>query len=267
MEILKSAQFYEFREGEIVFAYTKVLLKVDGRFCIGRYPDAVNRSHLTIDDRKLTVITAVPLDSYCPPYHQFTMAPSPLPPNCYVKRPNIMQADGDTSLRDLVLKDLKACEILRANPHRNIAQYYGCQVHNDLVTGLCFAHYNETLMDKLNPKGLSKDAFLQTSDEGRVVASRKYLTQIEGALRHMHNLGLVHNDINPSNIMIDLDDTPVIIDFDSCLPYGTALGITKRTYGWYDTDVETSIFENDWRALDEIRIWLTGSIVSAYQFR
>lgn len=83
----------------------------------------------------------------------------------------------------------------------------------------------------------------------------------------MHGLGLVHNDINPSNIMFDLDDTPVIIDFDSCLPNGTALGTTKRTYGWYNPGVETSIFENDLLALHKIKKWLTGFTESEYQFR
>jgi serine/threonine protein kinase len=38
----------------------------------------------------------------------------------------------------------------------------------------------------------------------------------------MHDLGLVHSDLNPSNIMDG--NNPIIIDFDSCKPEGQKLG-------------------------------------------
>lgn len=57
------------------------------------------------------------------------------------------------------------------------------------------------------------------------------LQGIESGIRHMHSLGLVHNDINPSNIMIDSADRPVIIDFDSCKQEGEKLGVKSRHMG------------------------------------
>ncbi|KAG6245556.1 hypothetical protein E4U23_005282 [Claviceps purpurea] len=41
------------------------------------------------------------------------------------------------------------------------------------------------------------------------------LEGIERDVRHLHSLGIVHNDISPANIMFDELDRPVIIDFDS----------------------------------------------------
>ena len=38
----------------------------------------------------------------------------------------------------------------------------------------------------------------------------------QNGLDHLHNLGLNHNDINPANIMLDKEDVPIIIDFNSC---------------------------------------------------
>jgi serine/threonine protein kinase len=47
-----------------------------------------------------------------------------------------------------------------------------------------------------------------------------YLQKSECGIRHLHALGLVHNDINPRNFMVSEDDRPVIIDFDSCKEEG-----------------------------------------------
>lgn len=43
------------------------------------------------------------------------------------------------------------------------------------------------------------------------------LEGILAAIKHLHSLGTVHNDINPANIMLDEDDTLNLIDFDSIL--------------------------------------------------
>lgn len=56
------------------------------------------------------------------------------------------------------------------------------------------------------------------------------LRGIETGICHTHDLGLLHNDINPSNIMIDRDE-PVIIDFDSCKRAGDTLGSKAGTDG------------------------------------
>lgn len=66
--------------------------------------------------------------------------------------------------------------------------------------------------------------------------------------------------------MITESDSPVLIDFDSALKIGESIGGIKRTYGWYNVQVEEAKVENDYTALQEIRIWLTGSSPDEFQF-
>jgi len=71
-------------------------------------------------------------------------------------------------------------------------------------------------MQRVNPGHLSKDDFCRGARTPRI---DHYLEGIASGVGHMHSLGLIHNDIDPSNIMITEDDSPVVIDFDSCLPF------------------------------------------------
>jgi serine/threonine protein kinase len=83
----------------------------------------------------------------------------------------------------------------------------------------------------------------------------RVLAGVESGIRHLHALGLVHNDINPSNIMLDGDEG-IIIDFGSCRRVGESVEDAGRTYEWYDESVKTAHPQNDLDALEEIRIWL-----------
>jgi serine/threonine protein kinase len=49
----------------------------------------------------------------------------------------------------------------------------------------------------------------------------KYLIQICSALAYAHRCGIVHRDINPSNIMVQPDDNVKILDFGLACPLGT----------------------------------------------
>ena len=95
----------------------------------------------------------------------------------------------------------------------------------------------------------------------------KVLQGIENGIRHLHELNLVHNDLNPSNVMLLHDDTPVIIDFDSCRQIRQSLEGVGRTYEWHDEDVRISLPSNDLDALSEIREWLSDKVTKKYQFK
>jgi serine/threonine protein kinase len=104
-------------------------------------------------------------------------------------------------------------------------------------------------MEEANPGHLNKRS--SNHHLPNDIATR-YLLGIDRGLRHMHSLGLVHNDVNPSNVM--LSDEAIIIDFDSCLPVGSLLATAKRTPEWHDSRVWISTPGNDHRALQEMKI-------------
>lgn len=168
-------------------------------------------------------------------------------------------------IRETWVEEVKICEVLKENPHPNVAKYHGCAVsENGMVEGIFFSKYDETLMDRVNPKHRSKTNFAYERRGADQTKVDGWLKGIESGLKHLHRLGIVHNDINPSNIMFQ-GDTPVIIDFDSARRQGLRLDTVKRTYGWYDEKINRALPSNDLDALREIRMWLSGES-SDYQF-
>lgn len=87
-------------------------------------------------------------------------------------------------------------------------------------------------------------------------------------IKHLHSIGLVHNDLNPANIMFDQDDMLVLIDFDSCRYIGEPLRSTgtKRTHHWHDPSVDSSMEKNDLDAFKDLQTWLTGSVDEVFIF-
>lgn len=211
----------------------------------------------------------IPVSAYNPPFpSKLTRAPEPLSSDSYVKKPQLICYDRicvgarPNLIAESVLMEAEVCELLIQHPHPNIATYLGCQVSDDRIIGLCFVKYQHTLMQEVNPGSLTKrklrNSRQTTKDYSYVLAG------IESGIKHLHSLGLVHNDLNPSNIMLD-GDNAVIIDFGSCRTLGQDLEGVGRTYEWYDEKVQQSRIENDLTALEEIRIWL-GDSSQAFQF-
>lgn len=156
-----------------------------------------------------------------------------------------------------MLEEVQICERSRKNPHRNIAAYHGCEVKDGRITGIYFTRYTETLMQRVNPGKLGKRPFASQVRRGMSDEVQRWMDGVESEMRHLHSLGILHNDINPSNIMLD-GNIPVIIDFDSCGQEGHSLGTVKRTYEWYDENVKEAMPSNDIDALEEMRMWLLG---------
>jgi len=268
-EIQRVCQSFIIKHGKLQFECMKILFKSEGKTYLGEYPKRLSPDrHNEIDTEGITNVVLIPPESYCPPVpEECTISPEPLTQDYYMKRIDLMQYGGGLDLARLVLREMKACEALRLRPHPNVAAYHGCQIQDNGVTGLCFLRYPETLMKKMNPKHLNKQNFLSEPIEERKAAASRYLPGITEGLHHIHSLGLAHNDINPSNIMIDSQDRPVIIDFDSCLPFGENMDQVKRTPGWYNEEVTVSVAKNDLDALTEIANWLTSVSVKELSFR
>ena len=157
-----------------------------------------------------------------PPFAaSFTQVPKPLSDHHYVKTPSLLAYDGtEEVVRNIhaqVLNEIAACEVLMKYPHPNIVTYFGCIVKDGRVRGLCFTKYPRTLPGRMRMP--------------RPFDVRRCQQAIREAVEHMHRHGLIHNDLNPANIMIDENDNPVVIDFDSCKPEGAELSVKGKTHG------------------------------------
>ncbi|KAJ5739768.1 hypothetical protein N7533_012552 [Penicillium manginii] len=140
----------------------------------------------------------------------FTLAPDPLPPNTYIKKPSILHYSDTHASLDLgrhILTEIEACEVLRKSPHPNVAR----------ILAVLLRTYFMTLSQRMR--------------EAATFDKSLCLRGIEDGVRHMHSLGLVHNDLNPSNIMMD-GNRPVVINFDSCKREGDRLGLKGGTFDW-----------------------------------
>ncbi|KAK0488298.1 kinase-like domain-containing protein, partial [Armillaria luteobubalina] len=182
------------------------------------------------------------------PSPALTRAPQPLPDDCYAKVSRMLHFCPEdlekSTVWPLMIKEAGVCEILMNHPHRNVARYYGYVEKDGLMTGLCFERYGQTLNDAVK-RGVIPRSDIESS-----------LDQIKEGIEHLHDLGLVHNDINPSNIMLDVDGTLVIIDFDSCRKPGESM--LEGKYGTFPFSNEemTSTFENDFYGVEKIREWM-----------
>jgi serine/threonine protein kinase len=166
-----------------------------------------------------------------------------------VKRPSLLyynDTEASTELSSLLLNKAKVCEILRASPHPNIAQYLRCIIENDKITGFCFVKYGMNLS-----KRVTKDT--------RPFNTNLFLQGIRKGIRHLYSLDLIHCDLNPTNILID-GDIPVIEDFDSYRRKGEKLGFKAKTKGWTSEDFKFARPEIDKYRLSKIRDFL-------FQFR
>ncbi|KAJ5186626.1 hypothetical protein N7449_011390 [Penicillium cf. viridicatum] len=268
LDILEMNEAFEDINGCFGFAGTCVVYRTNSQLYHGMlkarcYPSTI------VNPVDLTNIRQIPLSAYSPLYAtELTRAHDPLPKDTHVKRPRLISYDWiskspqPSAIAESILAEVKVCELLTQCPHPNIAIYYGCQVSGDRITGLCFTKYSHTLMKEVNPGALMKR---QARSTRKIIKDYSaVLAGVESGIRHLHSLGLVHNDINPSNIMFNGDEL-VIIDFGSCQSMSESMEGSGGTYEWCDETVKLSLPENDLNALEEIRIWL-GDDSRDFQF-
>lgn len=140
----------------------------------------------------------------------FTRAPNALSPDVYVKKPRVLGYDRirnsgqPNRIAEDGIAEVEVCELLRLYPYPNVATYLGCQVSDNRISSICFAKYKITLMNAFNPRSYMK-RMSWSERQGRGDGYSRILEGIENGIRHLHSLGPVHNDINPSNIMLDKD--------------------------------------------------------------
>jgi serine/threonine protein kinase len=145
------------------------------------------------------------------------------------------------------MNEIATCETLKMNPHPNISRYHGCVVEDGWIKGLSFDRYAMTLAERVqDERPLDIDACLRG---------------IQAGVDHLHSLGLIHNDLHPDNIMMNGDDTVVIIDFDSSRPKGMGLeGAKGGTVDWTDVHAVRAERENDMYSMHLIWVFLVTGL-------
>lgn len=189
---------------------------------------------------------------------QFTPAPLELPANVqvFIKRPNISQYDVYKRynvvhlLAQSFLEEARTMEFLSAHPHPYFIRYHGCRFRKGYLTGIVLSRHSHDLKSYL-------------SREVGNIDKRAFMNALESAIHHLHSLGWAHNDLNPTNVLVDDSEAsrgmPILIDFGSAREVGSLLGTSRGTSGWIEGRIEdytTSKKEHDVFALEKMRLWL-----------
>ncbi|TFY65460.1 hypothetical protein EVG20_g5576 [Dentipellis fragilis] len=175
-----------------------------------------------------------------------TPAPLPLSESIYIKKPVPLdfelESSASTGCADDLLKEAQTCEQLAKHPHPHICTYHGIIEEDGALVGLCLERHGKTL-------------YMAVID-GDPIDARRILEGVKSGLDHLHALGFVHGDINPTNIVLDATSAPVIIDFDSCTPQGSKIDGKYGTFPWCkDPWPVTAEFDDDIYCLEKIKEW------------
>ncbi|KAI9653872.1 MAG: hypothetical protein M1821_006903 [Bathelium mastoideum] len=243
MEILESSEAFVESDGNLEFSHTKIILKGDSEY---HYALTHRRFRGTceIDPSALNCIP-IRTSQIWPEFPtNFTRAPEPLLQHHYVKRPSLLDygdTKASTEISTLVLHEAQICETLKRFPHRNIAEYFGCVVDSDRITGLCFLRYGPDLARIVK----ASEPFDRQS----------CLEEVRLGIEHLHKLGIIHCDINPHNVYSH-GNSWVIGDFDSSTAEGEALGLKAGTRGWTKDEFRFARRENDLYGMTKIEEFL-----------
>jgi serine/threonine protein kinase len=143
-----------------------------------------------------------------------------------------------------------AADAKRREPHPNIVGYHGCHVRRGYITGLVLDRHPHDLNNYL--------------ESGQMVQNKElFIKSLRSAIEHLHTLGFAHNDLNPSNILVAEDGSPILIDFGSVRKIGEKLPTSRGTKGWIDCEMKddtTSDTKHDLFALNKLRSWLSNPI-------
>lgn len=234
-------------KGQLVPIFTSYEYRADSGSI---YCGIVNRAKLSISlQEAVASLCKIPDHEIFPlAYDGLTTVDLSLCDQIHIKHPKARSwryAVGTTRIAECFLAEARILEQLRLHPHRNIVHFLGCVVRCGRVTGLATRQY---------PMGLREWRKRKLVDQFTTM-----IQEIEGAIIHIHSLGLAHNDINPNNIMVDEGGHAILIDFGSARPFGEELH-EGGTTGFNDGFEIVSSIHNDVIGLAKLRAWLeTGS--------
>ncbi|KAH8714801.1 kinase-like domain-containing protein [Phaeosphaeriaceae sp. PMI808] len=215
----------------------------EGIAWFGRVP-GIRKYDLSVEDLKRE-LRRIPDEKIYPLHTWMSVVPEVDQKNLFIKRPKISCADNEYEVKlvpQMLFEEAEILEFLKQHHHPNIVNYHGCTVNRGYITGLALERYEVILQYRY--EDVPHDLDIAACMNG-----------IRAGVRHLHSLGLAHNDLNPTNIALDNNDNPIILDFGSCKKFGEEL-LSGGTYGWIDEDYSTSAPRHDKSAMDKIEAWL-----------
>jgi Protein kinase domain len=232
---------------EEVFDFLMVVWKEDVNFFFVRHHEMV----FDVDELRGNAIPSKHLRPLWD-YH-LPIASTPLPEGSYVKSTNVKYYMGDDRLAQYLLDEAKFWAQLESGPHPNIGRFRGCVLSDDgTIAGLCSQRYARTLKDAVEYASATPSNCPATLSEELDPAS--ILRGIASGVTHLHSLKLVHNDLNPQNIMLDDTNVPKLIDFDAMMKGSK---VFTRPWGRRNSQ-NVAMFENDYLSLGLIALYLKG---------
>ncbi|OMJ20762.1 casein kinase I-like protein [Smittium culicis] len=163
------------------------------------------------------------------------------PESVFIKTTSLFEyKPGSKLIKSILQTEIETVEFLAQFRHKGIPEYLGCFVEDGYIKGICFRKYGITLEKALMNKHLILD-------------KANFLANIRDTVSFIHSKNLVHNDINPSNIMFDIIgdklSSPILVDYDSCGKIGNLIGVKYGAPGWERPSL-ISDPENDFYSLE-----------------
>lgn len=209
MTVYEYRKAFEEKDGDLTYYKTDIIFRNGDEFFFTETKNQYkNDADISLDELDIEPIKT---DHIWLLFSQgFTIAPNTLPINSYFKLSPLIFYDKNNATTsfpgDLLLEEAQTCEILKKNPNPNIVEYLGCVIHANQITGLCLVKYGESLATIVDQMAYKNGQFDLIS----------LIKGIEAGVCHFHDLGLVHNNLNSSNKIIDTGNGPCIIFFYSC---------------------------------------------------
>ncbi|KAJ5289591.1 uncharacterized protein N7443_009844 [Penicillium atrosanguineum] len=160
--------------------------------------------------------------------------------------------------RPKVIPLVEPCELLRKNPHPNIATFTAVKRPTDEFLGYA--------SNDITPHYWELVAFFSTVR--KLVKENMNLSEILAAIKHLHKLGVVHNDINSGLSCFKRTFRSFLLILRAVNILGSHCESPKRKLpiSGKDPSVEISVEKTDLDAFKYLQIWLDGSMNEDFFF-
>lgn len=141
MEIIDITKTFREVTGELTFYRNTLFLKEGEQlFYSHTYERGLRYNQIKIENLN---VHPIPIEEIYPSFSpKLSLAPHLCSDDYYIKAPDLLSYKPDAPLGtrpcDTLLKEIRILEILKTNPHPNIARYLGCMVQNHRIKGVVF---------------------------------------------------------------------------------------------------------------------------------